>query len=530
MFSGEPLPERVLSANAYLGALPIAARARRRRRHRHHRPLRRQRGHARAADARVRLGARATTTGSPRGSLAGHIIECGCQATGGLLTDWEAVPDWANIGYPIVECRGDGSFAVTKPAGTGGLVARGDGRRAAALRDRRPGAPTCCPTWSATSARSRIEQDGADRVRVAGARGRAPTDTLQGLGDARWRAFAAPARCVIVGIDAAAKARAHRRGDRSSARAGFCARRASPTSAPTHIEVLGAESLVRAACAHARRRARSMLRVVADHAEQARARAVRARDRAGRHVVVAGHHRPRRRPAVGVAARQAVLVPARQGGGAGVVRDRRSARDRRRRRWAAPARRERHAKPLLPATSAAGELEAVESLPLIRFAWARSGDKGDLSNIGVIARRAEWLPLLWERLTPSARQGLARPPGARRGRALPSSRHPGDELRPARRRSTAAARRRAARSARQGHGADAARHADRGAPLDRARGAWRTRCRERAVANANSRHAKALGNSLGPDVSPAFKGCWAARRMGSMETRLAPTLPAIEAC
>ena len=47
------------------------------------------------------------------------------------------------------------------------------------------------------------------------------------------------------------------------------------------------------------------------------------------------------------------------------------------------------------------QLEAVESVPLICLAWARSGDKGDLSNVGVVARRAEWLPLLWERLTPT---------------------------------------------------------------------------------------------------------------------------------
>src|SRR5436309_2133007 len=44
------------------------------------------------------------------GSLAGHIIECGCQATGGLHTDWRDVRDWAHIGYPVVECAEDGSF------------------------------------------------------------------------------------------------------------------------------------------------------------------------------------------------------------------------------------------------------------------------------------------------------------------------------------------------------------------------------------------------------------------------------------
>ena len=45
------------------------------------------------------------------GSLAGHLIECGPQATGGLLTDWQDMPSWEDLGYPIVQVRANGSIA-----------------------------------------------------------------------------------------------------------------------------------------------------------------------------------------------------------------------------------------------------------------------------------------------------------------------------------------------------------------------------------------------------------------------------------
>ncbi len=178
--TGEPLAavrDRLLSGNAYLGAFPLAEAL--------------ATGadvviSGRCADAALALAPMIHHFGwTPAdhdllaaGVAAGHIIECGTQATGGNYAgDWQAL-DLAGIGYPIVEAEPEGAFVVTKHAGTGGLVSShtvkeqlvyeiGDPRR------------YLTPDVIADFTSLRVEDIGRDRVRVSGVRGSAPTEFLK---------------------------------------------------------------------------------------------------------------------------------------------------------------------------------------------------------------------------------------------------------------------------------------------------------------------------------------------------------------
>ncbi len=138
-------------------------------------------------------------------TVAGHLIECGTQATGGIVTDWLDVPDVAHIGYPIVEVAADGACLVTKAPRTGGRVS---GRTVKEQLLYELGDPDAylSPDVTASFLGLAVEDLGHDRVRVTGARGRGPSPTYKV--SATYRAgFRASGTLTITGREAVAKAR-----------------------------------------------------------------------------------------------------------------------------------------------------------------------------------------------------------------------------------------------------------------------------------------------------------------------------------
>jgi hypothetical protein len=179
--TGEPLArirQRVLSANAYLGAQPIAEAIRR---------GARIVVTGRCTDSALALGPLIARFGwaaddwdrLAAGVVAGHVIECGAQASGGnFCGGWEQVPDLAHVGYPIAEVSDDGAIVITKHPGTGGLVSP------AVVKEQllyEIGDPRRYLTPDVTADFSQLEalDLGADRVALRGATGVAPPAELK---------------------------------------------------------------------------------------------------------------------------------------------------------------------------------------------------------------------------------------------------------------------------------------------------------------------------------------------------------------
>jgi hypothetical protein len=395
--SGAPLPARLASANAYLGAVPIK------------RAL--DEGAevvitGRCVDSAVTLGVLMHEFGwaetdydrLAQGTLAGHILECGCQATGGLHTDWEKVPGWSNIGYPIAECHADGSFLLTKPPRTGGLV------NVATVSEQllyEIGDPSryIMPDVVCDFTQVAIRQIDADSVEVSGARGQRPTPFYK-VSSTYLDGFRATGQLTIIGVDAARKAQRSAEAILERTRTIFSEHNFGDYT-DTNIEIIGAESCFgpRAAVQNPRE---VIMRLSVRHPNK-EALGIFAREIAPAGTSFSpgttgsgGSGRPQASPSIKQFAfllEKARVTPVVTVGEKKIVLE-------------PAARNDGHA---VDTTSSASQLpvEADASfadgdlveVPLIRIAYARSGDKGDTSNIGVIARTATLLPHLRRQAT-----------------------------------------------------------------------------------------------------------------------------------
>jgi hypothetical protein len=398
-YSGTPMPDNIDSANAYLGAFPIA------------------RALDMGADIVItgRIVDSATTLGAlihafgwkpdnwdlmASGSLAGHLLECGAQATGGVHTDWRDVPDWENIGYPFIDFAADGTFTVCKPDGTGGMV------RVATVSEQSMyeiGDPAnyLLPDVTCDFSAMRITQDGDDRVRVEGVRGKPPTSSYKV--SATWQdGFRCVAQVAVFGVDAVAKARRTGEALRNRTRALLSAAGFADFD-KTAVTVIGAEdgygphardfplreAIARVAVTHAQSKALDLF------SRESRAAGVSwaPGTTAGSALTLNGRPvvEPRYRlfaclvqkslfgaPEVVMddGARQAVEI------GTGSVLSKLAMRE--------------HAL----AGADMPRADQWTEVPLSHLAYARSGDKGNNSNIAVFAREPRFLPCIEAALQP----------------------------------------------------------------------------------------------------------------------------------
>ncbi|MDV7568124.1 acyclic terpene utilization AtuA family protein [Acinetobacter baumannii] len=389
MFSGEALPEQVASSNAYLGAVAIR-------------------------DA-LDLGADIVITGRvvdsavvlapllheyqwslddydklAQGSLAGHVIECGAQCTGGNFTDWQLVQGFDNMGFPVVEVSEDGSFVVTKPQGTGGLVSTATVAEQIVYEIGNPQA-YLLPDVIADFSHVHLEQVGEHRVRVTGAKGQAPT-TQYKVSATYPDGYRVLVSFLIAGREAPQKAQVI-----ADAILTKCERvlamRSVPPFSEQSVEILGIEStygdhaktlnsrevVVKIAVKHMFKEACMFFA-----SEIAQASTGMAPALAG---IVGG--RPKASPVIKLFS---FLIDKNQ---VNVEIDFDG------QRYPIEIPQGVSTEQLLTLT--AGENAVYQGdeieVPLIEIAYARSGDKGNHSNIGVIARKADYLPWIRAALT-----------------------------------------------------------------------------------------------------------------------------------
>jgi hypothetical protein len=392
MFTGAPLPPLCVSTNAYLGAPGIVE--------------------------ALKLGADIVITGRvvdsavvsaalvhefgwswhdydklAQAALAGHIIECGAQCTGGNFTDWRDVPDYQHIGFPIVEVSADSQFIVSKPEGSGGLITPLTVGEQMLYEIGDPQA-YLLPDVICDFTQVELRQHGKNAVHVQGAKGLPPSDRYK-VSATYPDGFRCTASCLIAGIDAVAKAWRVSQAIIDKTAEMFSQRGWAPYS-ETHVELLGSEAtygphgqrqdsrevVIKIAVRHSDKRA-----LVLFSREIAQAATGMAPGLTG---IVGG--RPTVYPLIRLFSflidKSVCTLQVEMAG-------------------------ERHPCSLptpaaaqtptsaLPHQPPESQGRADTDVPLVKLAVARSGDKGNHSNIGVMPRNPEYLPWIAAALTPA---------------------------------------------------------------------------------------------------------------------------------
>ena len=395
MFSDAPFPDgnKLASVNAYLGAFPVAEAL--------------AAGAdivvtGRSVDSAVTLGACIHEFGWRRddldllanGSLAGHILECGPQATGGNYTDWEDVADSLHeVGYPIAEISADGSFVCTKPEATGGTVTVGTVGEQMLYEIGDPAA-YMLPDVVCDFSQVELTQLTTDRVRVSGAKGRAVPDTykVSATYEDGWRAGTV---MFFYGEAASDKARAFADSVLLRTRQKLRAVNA-PDFTETQVELIGDESVYGDYGSPATSRSVAV-KIAAKHEDQ-RAVGMLLKELTGHGLAappgLSGFAGGRSRPSP-VLRLFSFLIPKRDVP-VSIVSGGKST--------ALP--------PQPDGEPVATDMETVPgpdvpdhdpadliTVPLIKLAYGRSGDKGNKANVGILPRDKSYAPWIWAALT-----------------------------------------------------------------------------------------------------------------------------------